>query len=225
MPKIFENGLHTSENWQEAKQTAGNWMTYLVFLPLRLSVSDCGSNFALATAQKIQGLAETSPFVTKPPQPVIRPLLSVARPLLPIAQTPLLHDRRLQHERHSHDLCCPLRNLRYRQKHHSSMRHAGHPRKSINPHRPINQCPRHAGAVVSSVPVDWDGANVALQPAMQKDGLSYPRTSAPVAAHTFFTSLAWAFSTSSLVSVRSAARYASAYAMDFLPSPTRTGSR
>lgn len=36
---------------------------------------------------------------------------------------------------------------------------------------------------------------------------AYPRTSAPVAFSTFDTSLPWARSTSSLVSVRSGARY------------------
>ena len=54
---------------------------------------------------------------------------------------------------------------------------------------------------------------------------SYPRTSAPVAALTFFTRRSWALSTSSLVSVRSAARYVRAKAIDFLPAPTRSSSR
>ncbi len=45
---------------------------------------------------------------------------------------------------------------------------------------------------------------------LKRSRQGYPRTSAPVAPQTFFTSFAWALSTSSLVSVRSAARYVSA---------------
>lgn len=53
----------------------------------------------------------------------------------------------------------------------------------------------------------------------------YARTSAPVAPQTFFTRRSCALSTSSPLSVRSAARYVSVNAMDFLPAPTRSASR
>lgn len=91
-------------------------------------------------------------------------------------------------------------------------------------HPKVSQVPQ----VRASAGARW--AAVHKPPGSPEDGVpgelfAQERTSPPVALHTFATSLEWAFSTSSLVSVWSSERYVSANAMDFLPAPTRTGSR
>ena len=52
----------------------------------------------------------------------------------------------------------------------------------------------------------WFDLTVTLIAGLLESSACYPRTSAPVAFSTLVTSLLWAFSTSSLVRVRSAAR-------------------